>query len=1162
MVWHLSLIAILSLLPGALATGWDDFADDLATDLAPLISLFGERLSKQFLSESTSILDNFLFSVAPLGILTAVVSVIRVSGNSSLRAFIGRAQEGPGEAENELLSCVSETTAEMFNNGGISRVFGRPRLLEVIAWEETDPQTKERSYRIGTLRDALREGAWLAGKGSWILDEKEYLPELDIPNLSLNKGIEKSSQGWFYAAAVLGLGLQVGVIVYAAITVYLFPVQFRKDGSLVVSYAFPLFSLGSIFLCIGMFLCAFIIERSSTECYIRPAKPSKIYWLQPGGQDVGDQVFGAFLGVSEGPNSKATEDLLYIKSVRSPEIFGKGPLLMFTVVITLIGFVIQFVGIRGLHASVVLAEMGATLLMSIVRACLRTKRSGSDENRLTAQERHLVSYNEQELDCFAFHLEQVRSFGLVSSQPHRSRAQSTTSSAAASTQTPSKTPGLGTKLITTRAQLARLTSNPDKESSLAWNGLPIRQRAQKLADTIERTMDLLSGWKDVTGDTVSFDLMLTCQSLNKGVFNPALETYTIKLHRSEDTLLWKIDETELEAVLGLWTWSLLRSDSKWLQTGLDRAVGLTKSEAMAEETDLYFHKWIYRHTDARMASSKTVSFGSELFGLYSDKNPGNKEILVVKTQNNLETMAAQDIYIHFLRSVLQDFETIGSDVDVRSGSQNGYIAYSSRIDELVACFESGNLGSREDALLCIVPVLKARKLLPELAADSHRVRAQIERFISNDEWSEAFAIVRWLCERSEGQEFERSVYELGYLCQRAIQHIEDAVRKEGLDVLLSLLQGDLRLTYFNGIKSVRPVDWMKSRHQQAWWSEFSRQLGYITWHISNNKVDRHQMKASIESVANFEDLGLPVPGCDDEQNKKKCAEQTILGWLTHGADIMFERQVPGCEDQLCLEWVIQNGQLAICHWLLVKWAEVGQHYGAMAQKAFVFAARCGADSAIQTLIRHGANINNQEYEGYTALYELVANQEFEATRRLLANGADADLGIKSSGIAPLGISAGQGDERITRLLLDHGAKIDRQDRQGFSVLHLAVRHDQLAIVRLLLDRGGYIDNVAGDGRTPLTHASSDNQKEMVELLLNYGARVNVQDDCGCTPLTLAVYNYASVDIIRLLLDNKADIYQTDNNGMNALDEAHQRNRLDILALLEAASMAGNSQTST
>ncbi|PWY68586.1 hypothetical protein BO94DRAFT_590706 [Aspergillus sclerotioniger CBS 115572] len=244
--------------------------------------------------------------------------------------------------------------AEMFNNGGISRVFGRPRLLEVVVWEDAAvPQTAtgESSYRIGTLRDALREGAWRAGKGSWILDEKEILPELDIPNLSLNKGIEGSSQGWFYAAAGLGLGLQVGVLVYAAVTVYIYPVHFKKDGSLVVSYAFPLFFCGSILLSIGMFLCAFIIERSSTECYIRPAAPSKIYWLQPGEKDVGDQVFGAFLGVNEGPKSEATEDLMYIKSVRSPGTFGNGPLLLFTLTSTMVGFVIQFVGIRGLRDS-------------------------------------------------------------------------------------------------------------------------------------------------------------------------------------------------------------------------------------------------------------------------------------------------------------------------------------------------------------------------------------------------------------------------------------------------------------------------------------------------------------------------------------------------------------------------------------------------------------------------------------------------------------------------------------------------------------------------------------------------------------------------------------------------------------------------------------------
>lgn len=139
--------------------------------------------------------------------LTAVVSVIRVCGGSSLRAFIGRAQEGPAEAESELLPCVSESTAELFNEGGISRVFGRPKIVEVVMWEEENLPHGEKSIEIGTLRDALRKGAWSA-QGSGHLDED--LPELDIPNLSLNKGIKRRDQFWFYCAAVLGALLQTG----------------------------------------------------------------------------------------------------------------------------------------------------------------------------------------------------------------------------------------------------------------------------------------------------------------------------------------------------------------------------------------------------------------------------------------------------------------------------------------------------------------------------------------------------------------------------------------------------------------------------------------------------------------------------------------------------------------------------------------------------------------------------------------------------------------------------------------------------------------------------------------------------------------------------------------------------------------------------------------
>jgi hypothetical protein len=96
------------------------------------LTLFGEQVAKQFLSESLSGWDNFIFAMAPLGIITAVVSVIRVRGSSSLKAFIRRAQENPGDAEAELLSSTSDTTAELWNNGGIARVFGKPTILEFV----------------------------------------------------------------------------------------------------------------------------------------------------------------------------------------------------------------------------------------------------------------------------------------------------------------------------------------------------------------------------------------------------------------------------------------------------------------------------------------------------------------------------------------------------------------------------------------------------------------------------------------------------------------------------------------------------------------------------------------------------------------------------------------------------------------------------------------------------------------------------------------------------------------------------------------------------------------------------------------------------------------------------------------------------------------------
>ncbi|RJE19266.1 ankyrin repeat-containing protein [Aspergillus sclerotialis] len=1150
------------------ADEWDDFAGNLAADLAPLITLFGDRLTKQFLSESISTLDNFIFALAPLGILTAIVSVIRVCGNSSLRAFIGRAQEGPGEAENELLSCVSETTAELFNTGGISRVFGRPRILEVVAWEDDD-ELKEKSLVIGSLRDALRKKAWYS-KYDDVVEDYD-LPALDIPSLSLNKGIKRRGQVWFYCAAVLGCSLQTAVIVFAILTVFINPADFQHNDKAVPGYAFPFFILGTALLSTGMFLCAFIIERSSKEYCFYPAKPSKIYWLQPGRQNVGDQVFGAFMGVNEGRYSQLTKDLTYIKSIKSSKYTENMTVLIFTISLTGIGFVIQFVGLRGLHPSVIMAQMGATLIMSIVRTCLRTKRIDAKENQLSSKERDLTFHYQQELDCFAFHLENVESFELLSSGANDLiDSQYTFDSETRLVGESSEYTAVKTNIIRTRTRLAELTSGINKPPNMVWNDLPVRKIAKNLARTIEMTMDLLSSWEPKPARIFDFKLGFRCQPHNREsaepmddgsirlacfhASRPIVDYHTIRLERSDDNLRWKLNEKELEAILGLWTWSLLKSDENWLQKGLGRLIGLDEAEARTQNTDLYFHKWIYRQTEAKMVPSRMIQSATHLFGFYSDELPDNKEVLVVKTQNGLENMAAQDIYIRFLDAIFGDLDDLGGSVDVIPGSQGTFLAQSKRLDELVTCFESGRLGSREDALLCIVPVLRRQNLLPELAADSPNIRKRIEQCVKSENWTEAFSIVRWLCERCEGDEFERSAFELGYLCRRAMLHSDSQVRQIGLGEVCNVLKGDLRAGYFAKLRSSRKAGWMDCRGQLDWWKAFSKQLGWLAWHISKNNGSRmEQAKSVLESLGANGALEPDNTATETQTNAAR-NKDIMLQWLGFIDEATFAHEITEREDESCFLWALHNDYCALANWLLIRWTEIGEHLPVLLRLAFGWAAASPSETAIQTLCRHGGDINGVDGPsrgGYTALLQVVGDGNEAAARKLLENGADVNAGRPADRMTPLIAASQRGNYGIARLLLSYGADLDLCDRIGVSPLIWAAIEGHINMIQLLVNKGANVNSSDSDGKTALQYAADNNHVPTLRFLLDNGANIDIVNANEFTALIQAA-RHNSTDAIQFLLSRGADINKKDISGMTALDWAKEYQYTETVAILENA----------
>jgi hypothetical protein len=67
-----------------------NLANGLFTDFAPLLTLFGDEVTKQFLGTSMGWGDDFLLALAPIGIITVIVSAIRVSGFPLMKSIIGR----------------------------------------------------------------------------------------------------------------------------------------------------------------------------------------------------------------------------------------------------------------------------------------------------------------------------------------------------------------------------------------------------------------------------------------------------------------------------------------------------------------------------------------------------------------------------------------------------------------------------------------------------------------------------------------------------------------------------------------------------------------------------------------------------------------------------------------------------------------------------------------------------------------------------------------------------------------------------------------------------------------------------------------------------------------------------------------------------------------
>ncbi|KAF2808792.1 uncharacterized protein BDZ99DRAFT_444593, partial [Mytilinidion resinicola] len=338
---------------------------NLFSDFAPLLTLFGEQVTHQFLSMSMGWADNILLAMGPLGIITTVVSAIRVGGVRGLKAIVGkfvttfqaifglahRAREIRFSAEAELLSSTSADVCELWSGQEVVRQYGTPDTKEMIIVLEKTP-------RVLGLVDAF-SGKYLREASNKIVNDSKassrILNELakGAPNFTLNiRGSTVSrSELWFWTA--VGIVCQTVALVIPALGTYYW--DWPKGDFPVPSYEYPCFLIGSTFIIIGLIFCSRVIEATTAEHDFVQRKSKKIQVLRLQRTcTVSDQHFESYaiLNAPGDVRLRTSRPNNYTVSFMA----------------TIAGFICQFVGLRALHWFATIILLGVTLIMTGARA--------------------------------------------------------------------------------------------------------------------------------------------------------------------------------------------------------------------------------------------------------------------------------------------------------------------------------------------------------------------------------------------------------------------------------------------------------------------------------------------------------------------------------------------------------------------------------------------------------------------------------------------------------------------------------------------------------------------------------------------------------------------------------------------------------------------------
>jgi uncharacterized protein len=191
-----------------------------------------------------------------------------------------------------------------------------------------------------------------------------------------------------------------------------------------------------------------------------------------------------------------------------------------------------------------------------------------------------------------------------------------------------------------------------------------------------------------------------------------------------------------------------------------------------------------------------------------------------------------------------------------------------------------------------------------------------------------------------------------------------------------------------------------------------------------------------------------------------------------------------------------------------------------------------------------------------ALVEAAGRGDLARVQALLRAGADIEQRDANGRTAVLAATDGNHVE-VVRALIARGANVNAQDRQRDSAFLLAGARGYTDIVRATLAAGADLKSTNRFGGTALIPACDRGHVDTVRLLLTTAVDVNHVNNLGWTCLLEAVIlgngGAAHTEIVRLLIAHgQADLNLADREGVTPLAHARRRGQQAIADLLARA----------